>query len=194
LGELDWLAFQYVAGELSMDEAERFEQRLGLDQSAREAVAKAVELTRVTALAAGVEKAGETHGSDLAAPCVVSGWQKRVAWIAGGVAASIALTWFIADALLGTRGGQFVKTSSVTDAGGSGQAVEAERDLALAWARHAEEAPSEGAVGLSPSEPLVEADDNGGPDFDALIGPPSWMLSAVASLEGSPDEGRPIIE
>lgn len=42
--ELDWLAFQYVAGELATVEEAAFETRLAVDQSAREAVARAAEL------------------------------------------------------------------------------------------------------------------------------------------------------
>lgn len=42
--DLDWTAFCYVAGELSADEAARFEDRLAGDQAAREAVARAVEV------------------------------------------------------------------------------------------------------------------------------------------------------
>jgi hypothetical protein len=42
--DLAWLAFQYVAGELTRPEHEAFEQRLDHDQSAREAVAQAVAL------------------------------------------------------------------------------------------------------------------------------------------------------
>lgn len=44
-GELSWLAFRFVAGELSGDELAAFEQRLEVDQGAREAVAEMVELT-----------------------------------------------------------------------------------------------------------------------------------------------------
>jgi hypothetical protein len=42
--ELDWLAFQYVVGELSGEVFAEFESRLLGDQQAREAVAAAVEL------------------------------------------------------------------------------------------------------------------------------------------------------
>ncbi len=42
--ELHLLAFRYVSGELTGDEASAFEDRLGRDQTAREAVAGAVEL------------------------------------------------------------------------------------------------------------------------------------------------------
>ena len=42
--ELTWQAFQYVAGELSVTDADLFEERLADDQAAREAVAQAVAL------------------------------------------------------------------------------------------------------------------------------------------------------
>ena len=47
--EILWLAFRYVAGELAPDEAESFEHCLDQDQEAREAVARAVELTGAVA-------------------------------------------------------------------------------------------------------------------------------------------------
>ncbi len=49
--ELDLLAFRYVAGELERAESDLFEQRLARDQSACEAVARAVMLT--SAIVAG---------------------------------------------------------------------------------------------------------------------------------------------
>lgn len=41
---LDWVAFQYVTGELGVEQTEEFERRLDGDQAAREAVARVVEL------------------------------------------------------------------------------------------------------------------------------------------------------
>ncbi len=49
--DLDWLAFQYVAGELSPAEEERFEARLAIDPEAAEAVARAVTLGEAVSLA-----------------------------------------------------------------------------------------------------------------------------------------------
>jgi len=48
--ELDWLAFQYVSGELATVEEAAFEARLADDQSAREAVARAAELVGALAV------------------------------------------------------------------------------------------------------------------------------------------------
>jgi ferric-dicitrate binding protein FerR (iron transport regulator) len=47
--ELAWLAFRYVAGEMTVEEAEAFEGRLDQDQQAREAVARVVELAGAVA-------------------------------------------------------------------------------------------------------------------------------------------------
>ena len=44
-----WHAFRYIADELSADETEQFEARLADDQVAREAVARAVELSQAIA-------------------------------------------------------------------------------------------------------------------------------------------------
>ena len=47
--DIFWQAFRYVAGEMSPAEAESFEHCLDQDQEAREAVARAVELTGAVA-------------------------------------------------------------------------------------------------------------------------------------------------
>lgn len=50
---LGWLAFRYVSGELAGDELTSFEARLDAEQSAREAVAREVELAQAVAIVAG---------------------------------------------------------------------------------------------------------------------------------------------
>ena len=47
--DLLWNAFRYVADEMSADEQDDFEQQLADDQSAREAVVRAVQLTQAVA-------------------------------------------------------------------------------------------------------------------------------------------------
>jgi hypothetical protein len=49
--DLDWLAYQYLVGELSEHDAASFEQRLAIDQVAREALAAAVELAESVSIA-----------------------------------------------------------------------------------------------------------------------------------------------
>lgn len=51
-GDLFWLAFRYVAGEMDADESAAFEDRLAHDQTARESVADAVALTEAVTRAA----------------------------------------------------------------------------------------------------------------------------------------------
>jgi hypothetical protein len=54
--DLDWLAFRYIADELSPDEAASFETLLAGDQAACDAVVRAVELSQ-TIVAAQVQSA-----------------------------------------------------------------------------------------------------------------------------------------
>jgi hypothetical protein len=89
INDLDWLAFCYAAGELTADDAEQFEARLADDQAAREALARAVELTQTVA-------AAETQMGDLVTPARQQyDWSRRISWMAvGGVASLLAaLLW-----------------------------------------------------------------------------------------------------
>ncbi len=49
--DLEWLAFQYVAGELPVEDEEQFETRLTTESEVAEAVARAVELGETASLA-----------------------------------------------------------------------------------------------------------------------------------------------
>src|SRR6476660_6136234 len=88
--ELDWLAFCYAAGELDGAEAESFEARLAEEQPAREALARAVELTQTVA-------AAEAQCGDFVVPATrtKTDWNSRLAWMAIGGLASVllALLW-----------------------------------------------------------------------------------------------------
>src|SRR5262245_10127855 len=88
--DLDWLAFSYAAGELTPAEAEQFELRLADDQSAREALARAVELCQVVT-------AAELQSDNYIAPAAKtrSTWNDRLSWMAIGGLASllIAMLW-----------------------------------------------------------------------------------------------------
>ena len=96
--ELDWLAFCFVTGELSGDERSSFECRLSEDQSAREAVARAVELMQAISLA-------QTH-EDAQPVLVTNGrrtttWPRRLAWMSVGASAALVLVaaWLQFDAI-----------------------------------------------------------------------------------------------
>lgn len=84
----DWLAFRYIAGELSAEDVAAFEMELETSQPAREAVARAVELSQAVAIAESqqvelVGSAGRRSGRDY--------WSYGFGGIcAGAAAASIA--------------------------------------------------------------------------------------------------------
>ncbi|HVW39385.1 MAG TPA: hypothetical protein VHB99_18840, partial [Pirellulales bacterium] len=116
--ELFWLAYCYVAGELSAAQVTEFEARLEVDQPAREAVAQAVELTAAVQGApetlvepASVEAASARRGMS-----PVGGW----AW---AMAASIALA---------VVGYSFLGRNALHDAAPA--LSPADRQLADAWA------------------------------------------------------------
>lgn len=83
-GELSWTAFRYVSGEMSVAEAETFEQRLAGDQAAREAVARSVQITQaVTTAPAGPVFAPSSGSGD----SVRGSWKRALAWTIGTCAA-----------------------------------------------------------------------------------------------------------
>ncbi len=88
--QLDWLAFCYAAGEMNAAEIQQFELRLADDQAAREALARAVELTQTVV-------AAQSQAESLVLPCQrhAVGWRTRLSWMAIGGLASvvIALVW-----------------------------------------------------------------------------------------------------
>ena len=92
LEELDLLAFRYIAEELSDDERGAFELRLADDQGAREAVARAVELSQASlaALEMMEQELPEPIG---VAPREVSGWYTRILWMTSGAVA--CLVWLV---------------------------------------------------------------------------------------------------
>ena len=95
--DLNWLAFRYVAGEMSGDECAEFETRLADDQAAREAVASAVELTQTISCAATDSESVVTAQSRgrVADNQAVRG--RRLLWLALGVAACLTLVVLLRD-------------------------------------------------------------------------------------------------
>jgi hypothetical protein len=100
--QLEWTAFCYASGELSPAEAEQFEARLADDQEAREALARAVELTQV--VAAAESRWGEVvttpslerrNGAARRVGVRSASWVTRLSWAAiGGLAAlALAMVW-----------------------------------------------------------------------------------------------------
>ena len=107
LPDLDWLAFAYLVGELPADVAAAFELRLADDQAAREALARAVELSAAVYVCEGpvtstsqpmsrprlevASRQAATLGS-LGKPADANpAWWRPLGWMTLGAAACLAI-------------------------------------------------------------------------------------------------------
>jgi hypothetical protein len=163
--QLDWLAFCYVAGELPPAEAEQFEARLADDQAAREALARAVELTQTVV-------AAEAQSEILVAPArrYVAGWGTRLSWMAIGGLASIVVALLWSGALHNSTSGPSEKQIALAAAW-----TQTRADIAQA---------NEDEMWLPPVWMLGEADEELLAVTDASLEPlpgetPSWLTAAV---------------
>jgi hypothetical protein len=166
--DLDWLAFCYAAGELNSAEAEQFEERLATEQPAREALARAVEMTQAVA-------AAESQ------PCLVTpaarvrpNWAARLSWMAIGSLTSLilAMVW----------SGAFKPATQATANRGDSQQ---RSELAAAWT----EARAEFAIETIAPEADEELLALRGSDEEATLEEtPSWMTTAVMGLAGAAEE------
>ncbi len=95
--DLFWLAFRYVDDAMGPEEAAQFETRLEHEQSAREAVAEAVELTAAVGAAARPAAARRTPLASASSPLTPAsrhwsssrGWSAPAAWLSLGAAACL---------------------------------------------------------------------------------------------------------
>jgi hypothetical protein len=160
--DLDWLAFCYAAGELDAADAEQFEARLADDQAAREALARAVELTQTVA-------AAESQCGDFVtlAKHTQSDWNRRISWMAVGGLASLllALLWS------GVVGPTWHKIGNASRS-----------QLAMAWNQTRSEFPEirDAALWSSPND---MDDDTADVAIDDMPDAPSWMMAAVFSVQ-----------
>ena len=148
-----WQAYRYVADEMTSEERIAFEERLDLEQSAREAVAKMAEI------AAAIRSLPvEAFIKPKRMPAIVH----RAGWMALGVAASLLI-------MFGWR--QFPAADGQT-AGISDSAQDPQ--LALAWtpAEQDAEVPDESST-VSLSDSLSDTELAG--DFST----PSWLAAAL---------------
>lgn len=179
LHQLDWRAFCYVANELSATEREQFEATLAVDQVAREAVARAVELGRVVSLAELHEPAAPAVMKVLVAPRASVNWSRRVAWASVGVAASL---------LLAVLGANLIQRSSLSILAQPDPALTGE--LASLWTESREELPSlwQSETGALSAEGLATATylEASGDEEVALAATeaPTWMTAALLAQSG----------
>jgi len=208
---LDWLAFRYIAGEMTVAESTVFEERLGSDQAAREAVAAAVEL--VGALAAcdpadQVEVEIGTRSGDpvgLAGPSstVRPSWRVMASWAVGGAIACLALAavvdhWSgqrlrdLAKRSLARTAGMIERAPSHAVDGANGGTLDGPLDAGgdvasmavrdqLARLWSEERAESAGELA---ADHEVESGDGMGVDL-ASVDAPAWMIAAVAAKSGT---------
>lgn len=162
--ELNWLAFRYVAGELTGEEAASFETRLANDLSVCEAVAAVSELTistQATLLSERLETARRTEDP--------RPWTARVrSWVAVG-STVLALGWLFL--LLGDGSDRAARKTADSPTRNQSQSA---ADLIAHWSRYGETEFSDEFPEIAPTE-LTEPDD---PDI------PGWMIAAV-SLENA---------
>lgn len=180
--ELTWLAFQYVAGEFSPAEADEFEGRLAGDQSAREAVAQAVELFHAVCAVEAAEPvvALATRGSrrTVAVPAIV--WRVALA-----IAAAVLLAVTLNFNLLNRSSPDSKNVASVTPA------------LADAWSAVRADFSSDEQAAQSVAASAVLTDTElalAEEDLALSTDAPSWMTAAVLGLSGKTPQSLDAVE
>lgn len=154
--DLEWLAFQYVSEELSAEVAAHFEDRLAVDQSAREAVAEAMLLWQTIAAGARIAEPARTSRS----------WYEHAGWAAVGAAACLAVIVVLRS------WPQPAPIAARPQAAGV-----ASTELALVWAQRDSYAAAEA------SDVVVDEDHGLAVDvreIDREFVVPAWMLEAVS--------------
>lgn len=163
LTDIQWRALLYYRDELSTAESEAFETELADDQSAREALAAAVQFCEVAK--AAFEK-------DHVSPRKTT---SRSIWATVGLisvvsAASILLIFGAQSAV------HWLAPNTVASRDDSANVDGA---LVAAWAENATNWGGDAESKLSPT--VTPEFENSEPEFDSLNDTPSWMLIAVES-------------
>lgn len=176
--DLDWTAFCYAASELSESETAAFESLLAEDQAAREALARAVELSQAVASAETMQPVVITRSRSFI-------WSRRLTWMAVGSAASllVAVLW----------SGSGVGSRLQTRFSGQPESSTATHELAAAWVGQQQEQSIASDAGQWYPAPISESDASSEAEASAdladLPETPAWMTAAVASLAGQPIPG-----
>lgn len=164
--DLDWLAFCYVAGELSAAESLAFEDRLAWDEAACEAVALAAKLNLAVVAACDRNRSGSAapaiHEVDVTIPAHRDGFAATSRW-AGTAITAAAASAIVAAGIAMSIGPAFFNDGRVTKREGTDR-------LVAAWA--AGEAVRNG---LDDDGDLLDASD------DADLDPPDWLLAAITA-------------
>jgi ferric-dicitrate binding protein FerR (iron transport regulator) len=174
----DWLAFRYVAGEMTVEEAAEFECLLSENQPAREAVAAAVQLSQAVELAARNARPDRQEVVPAPRGRRVLTWRQRLIWASIGAAASLLVAWGL---------------QSWRDA--SRPAPPAHEDLAglaVQWRAAGDYDADDEDGPANDREPLESAADarpNAVHDLWDDLAAPDWLLAAVGEKNMPPMNG-----
>ena len=187
--DLEWLAFQYLTDELSEDGQVQFEDRLARDQLAREALARAVELTQAVAMVESSHTASNEAGvaSAMVATQFVpqnrasSAWMTPVAWLSVAGLVCVAAVLYMIQPPSSVHPG----SNPITKNGASTFVYS---ELASLWVETgdfldttslvSEDEPTDGLLDDERPESPSEASLRGETDVDRLQAP-SWMMAAL---------------
>ncbi|MAG92837.1 MAG: hypothetical protein CMJ48_03710 [Planctomycetaceae bacterium] len=165
--DLDWLAFRYVAAEMTRAEAESFETLLADEQSAREAVAVAVELTQAVAYVVPVPAA--------ASRASVSVRSYYAAFLAVAAAVAAGLLFAFSTPMRTQQLAQRDVTADLEETGGI-----VPRELVEAWTEaelaYDDDSTVEALVELAQNDVVVDLASVGRTELDV----PDWLVAAVA--------------
>ena len=195
--ELDWQAFQYIAGELNAADTERFEARLAIDQAAREAVAAAVELSEIAAITEyqPIERVTTPSAS-------YTHWSRSLAWLGWGAAACLLVVafvqqtgtspWHSGHRLSENTLAEDDPTNPSSGVGATAARAHGAPDLALVWVHTRASIAAENRLEEDRTG-VVEADEDELQERrleEAGISAPSWMVTAVAGMDADMSEGE----
>jgi anti-sigma factor RsiW len=177
--DLDWLAFQYVAGELSVEDEEQIEARLATEPEVAEAVANAVVLGEaVSSVFSGA--AAESVRTAESSPRGVTADRSTVGRTVSVVTAACVV---VAALLISFRGEEpsrdSLATNSESSAGDApGSSVPSPDDNSLlleTWTVARESVAAMDSVALAESVPVDSAESR----IDSASDVPDWLFVAV---------------
>ncbi|WP_425618845.1 hypothetical protein NA78x_002561 [Anatilimnocola sp. NA78] len=171
--ELAWLAFRYVAGELSPTEVEQFEERMAVDQAAREALAQSVELYHAIAAAEASVITAVAKQPVVSLPA--RDRSQHLAWLVAGMSAAAVLV------MAGWNAGWFGPAAPLA---GNNNVAHVTAALAVAWTEMQADATAgddeSGDDELALHEALLQEEV-----LSISTEAPSWMTAAVLGIAGN---------
>ncbi len=172
--QLEWLAFRYIADELTDDEKVAFEERLLTDQSAREAVAEMVRQTQLVSEAYSAAAAG------MVSPASSTRRWHDVVSLRSAVSLCSSLVLLVVVLLTVERWTESDSFSRFT----VDNIPRSTEDLAYAWAETRGQLTELQLTSIAdlpdPPEVLLVGDFR--TDREDISVTPSWMLAALAEM------------